>query len=65
VDEGITAEQLAATDRWRKQIHGVAMEEMLHLALVSKLLMSIGSPPHSRRDTFRCCGASTRPRTTD
>jgi hypothetical protein len=52
VDEGITPEQLAAVDRWRKQIHGVAMEEMLHLALVSNLLMSIGSPPHFRRQNF-------------
>jgi hypothetical protein len=34
IDEGITQPQLDAVDRWRKQIHGVAMEEMLHLALV-------------------------------
>ncbi|HEX9174024.1 MAG TPA: ferritin-like protein [Telluria sp.] len=52
VDEGITAEQLAAVDGWRKQIHGVAMEEMLHLALVNNLLMSIGSPPHFRRQNL-------------
>ncbi|MDB5770834.1 MAG: Ferritin-like [Burkholderia sp.] len=52
VDEGITPEQLAAVDRWRGHIHGVAMEEMLHLALVSNLLMSIGSPPHFRRQNF-------------
>lgn len=52
VDEGITAAQLAAVDGWRKQIHGVAMEEMLHLALVNNLLMSIGSPPHFRRQNL-------------
>jgi hypothetical protein len=52
VDEGISGQQLDAVDRWRKQIHGVAMEEMLHLALASNLLMSIGSPPHFRRQNF-------------
>jgi hypothetical protein len=51
-DEGLTAEQLGKVDMWRKQIHGVAMEEMLHLALVNNLLMSIGSPPHFARQNF-------------
>ncbi|MES2760036.1 MAG: ferritin-like domain-containing protein [Pseudomonadota bacterium] len=51
-DEGLSAEQLQKVDAWRKQIHGVAMEEMLHLALVNNLLMSIGSPPHFARQNF-------------
>lgn len=50
--EGLNERQLAAVDRWRKAIHGVAMEEMLHLALVSNLLMSLGSPPHFTRPNF-------------
>jgi hypothetical protein len=50
--EGLTAEQLGKVDGWRRQIHAVAMEEMLHLALVNNLLMSIGSPPHFARQNF-------------
>ncbi len=51
-DEGLSAAQLQLVDRWRRQIHAVAMEEMLHLALVNNLLMSIGSPPHFARQNF-------------
>ena len=51
-DEGVTPQQLATLDRWRKQIRGVAMEEMAHLAIVNNMLMSIGSPPHFRRQNF-------------
>jgi hypothetical protein len=51
-DEGLTATQLAAVAGWADSIHGVAMEEMLHLALVSNLLMSVGSPPHFSRPNF-------------
>jgi hypothetical protein len=50
--EDVTAVQLAAIDRWRKEIRSVAMEEMAHLATVNNLLMSIGSPPHFRRQNF-------------
>lgn len=50
--EGVTLAQLEAIDRWRKEIRSVAMEEMAHLATVNNLLMSIGSPPHFRRQNF-------------
>lgn len=50
--EGVTPAQLDAIDRWRKEIRSVAMEEMAHLATVNNLLMSIGSPPHFRRQNF-------------
>jgi hypothetical protein len=50
--EGLTPVQLEAIDRWRKEIRSVAMEEMAHLATVNNLLMSIGSPPHFRRQNF-------------
>lgn len=50
--EGVTAAQLEAITRWRREIRGVAMEEMAHLATVNNLLMSIGSPPHFRRQNF-------------
>jgi CDGSH-type Zn-finger protein/truncated hemoglobin YjbI len=44
--EGLTEAELAAADRWRKQVLHVAAQEMLHLALVQNLLTAIGGPPH-------------------
>ncbi len=46
VDEGVTAAQLEAIDRWRKAILGVAAQEMLHLAIASNLLSALGMSPH-------------------
>ena len=48
-DEGLTAGELTAVDRWRKNISHVATEEMLHLALVHNLLSAIGAAPHFGR----------------
>ncbi|HMG63214.1 MAG TPA: ferritin-like domain-containing protein, partial [Streptosporangiaceae bacterium] len=45
-DEALTADELAAAKRWRKQVLRVAAQEMLHLALVQNLLTAIGGPPH-------------------
>ncbi len=45
-DEGLTADELAAARRWRRQVLQVAAQEMLHLALVQNLLTAIGGPPH-------------------
>src|SRR5499427_9713289 len=49
VDEGLTREQLAAVERWRSTILGVARQEMLHLAIACNLLTSIGVSPHLSR----------------
>ena len=48
-DEGLTHEQLAAVERWRSTILGVAKQEMLHLAIACNLLTSIGVSPHLSR----------------
>ena len=48
-NEGLTADALEATRRWRKVITRVATDEMLHLALVQNLLSAIGSAPHLAR----------------
>ena len=48
-DEGLSAEQLDAVDRWRTTILTVAKQEMLHLTLVQNLLTSIGAAPHLSR----------------
>jgi CDGSH-type Zn-finger protein/uncharacterized Fe-S cluster protein YjdI len=47
-----TAEELAAVVRWRSAISSVAVEEMVHLALVSNLLTSIGFAPQFARPNF-------------
>lgn len=52
VCEGISEEQLRTIESWRKEIRTVAMEEMAHLAMVNNMLMSLGSPPHFRRQNF-------------
>jgi hypothetical protein len=48
-DEGLSAEQLEAVDRWRKVVLGVAAQEMLHLALNANMLTSLGTSPHLSR----------------
>jgi hypothetical protein len=50
--EGLTAEQAEAVARWRKVILGVAVQEMLHLALASNLLAAIGGAPSFARPPF-------------
>ncbi|HSW96131.1 MAG TPA: ferritin-like protein, partial [Patescibacteria group bacterium] len=49
LDEGLTAAQLEAVDRWRAAILTVAKQEMLHLTLVQNLLTAIGAAPHLSR----------------
>src|SRR5262249_27305728 len=48
-DEGLTEDELAAVQRWRKVVAHVATEELLHLALVQNLLPAIGPAPHFSR----------------
>ncbi|HEU5417628.1 MAG TPA: ferritin-like domain-containing protein [Streptosporangiaceae bacterium] len=43
---GMSGAELAAVRRWRAQVSHVAVQEMLHLALVHNLLTAIGGPPH-------------------
>src|SRR5215469_11200901 len=51
-DEGLTAEQADAVARWHKMLTGIALEEMLHLALVSNVMTSIGAAPSLSRPNF-------------
>ncbi|MEJ3659247.1 ferritin-like protein [Actinomycetes bacterium KLBMP 9759] len=51
-DESLTPEQADAVDRWRATIRGIAVEEMLHLALVSNVLAAIGGAPTFNRPNF-------------
>ena len=52
VDEDLTPSEHDAVTRWRHVITGVAIQEMLHLALASNLLTSLGAAPHLRRPNF-------------
>jgi CDGSH-type Zn-finger protein/truncated hemoglobin YjbI len=49
VDEGLTEEQLEKVERWRSTILLVAKQEMLHLAINSNLITSLGASPHLSR----------------
>jgi hypothetical protein len=51
-DDGLTAEQAAAVARWRKLLTGIAIEEMLHLALVFNVMTAIGAAPTLSRPNF-------------
>jgi hypothetical protein len=52
VAEGLTADQADAVDRWRKKLQGIAIEEMLHIALVANLTSAIGAAPTLGRPNF-------------
>src|SRR5262245_26629306 len=52
VGDGLTPEQADAVDRWRKKLRGIAIEEMLHIALVANLKSSIGVAPAFGRPNF-------------
>jgi len=47
--EGLSDTEVAAAERWRKQVSHVATQEMLHLALVHNLLSAVGAAPHLAR----------------
>ena len=41
--EGLTSEQAEVVDRWRETLNSIAVQEMLHLALVANLSTAIGA----------------------
>jgi hypothetical protein len=52
LSEGISQDQLNAITRWDHVVSEVASQEMLHLALASNLLSSLGAGPHFTRPNF-------------
>src|SRR5262245_18662198 len=50
--DALTGEQADAVDGWRKVLRGIAVEEMLHLALVDNLMSAIGAAPPLGRPNF-------------
>jgi hypothetical protein len=51
-DEGLTEVQAAAIARWRRVLHDITIQEMLHLALVANLMAAIGAAPTLTRPNF-------------
>src|SRR6266513_392744 len=51
-DEGLSASEAEAVQRWRKHIFHIAAQEMLHLSLVQNLLSAIGAAPHLSRPNY-------------
>lgn len=50
--EGLSAGEAFTVARWRRSILSVALDEMVHLLLVSNLLIAIGGRPHFARPNF-------------
>jgi hypothetical protein len=50
--EGLSPQQAEAVERWRTLLRGIAVEEMLHLALVANVMASIGAAPTFGRPNF-------------
>src|SRR5262249_38879675 len=51
-DEGLTAGQAEAVARWRETLAGIAIDEMLRLALVANVMTAIGAAPSLSRPNF-------------
>lgn len=51
-DEDLLPQELAAVQRWRREIIAIATDEMLHLVLANNLGIAIGARPHYRRFNF-------------
>ena len=50
--EGVSADELAAIERWRGSLRQIAREEMLHLCLVNNILAALGAAPHLWKPEF-------------
>jgi CDGSH-type Zn-finger protein len=49
---GLTASQAEMVRRWKRKLVAVGVEEMLHLAQLTNVLIAIGGAPHFRRTNF-------------
>ncbi|MFI1918573.1 ferritin-like protein [Nocardia sp. NPDC020380] len=52
VGEGLTEKQLEAVWRWQHELTAIAIQEMLHLALVCNVMVAIGAAPTFGRPNF-------------
>jgi CDGSH-type Zn-finger protein/uncharacterized Fe-S cluster protein YjdI len=50
--DGLSASEAKAVAGWKRDISSVAVEEMVHLALASNLMVALGGAPHFSRPNF-------------
>jgi hypothetical protein len=50
--DGLPGDTLEAVRRWKRTLKNVAIDEMLHLAMVNNLLVAVGASPHFDRPNF-------------
>jgi hypothetical protein len=58
---GLSGYPAEAVERWRRTFRSVAVEEMMHLAIVNQLLVSVGSAPNFDRSNFPHSGSYYMP----
>ena len=51
-NEGLSTQQRSAVERWDRAVTAVAVQEMMHLALVNNLLSAVGGAPSFDRPNF-------------
>jgi hypothetical protein len=51
-EDGLTEAQVEATKRWKDSLIGIAIDEMMHLAVVNDLLLAVGAAPNYDRPNF-------------
>ncbi len=51
-NEGLSTQQRSAVERWDRAVSAVAVQEMMHLALVNNLLSAVGGAPSFDRPNF-------------
>src|SRR3712207_6587843 len=56
MEEGLDERQLRAVAKWRQVLSEVAVQEMMHLAQVNNLLISIGAAPRVGRPNLPARG---------
>ncbi|MGH2806299.1 MAG: ferritin-like domain-containing protein, partial [Actinomycetota bacterium] len=56
MEEGLDERQLRAVAKWHQMLSGVAVQEMMHLAQVNNLLISIGAAPRVGRPNLPARG---------
>jgi len=58
---GLSGEEAEAVERWRRVFMGVAIEEMMHLAIINQLLVAVGAAPNFDRSNFPHSGSYYMP----
>ncbi len=50
--EGLTEETVGSVRRWKRVFNDIAIQEMMHLAMINDLLIAVGSAPNLDRPNF-------------